>query len=48
MACSCKQKSANRQVTSVKRVVKKPLNMKATNPAPQKKITKRIIFKRHI
>jgi hypothetical protein len=47
MACSCKGGSANKQVTSVKQVVKTPSRTVMASSRPQKKnISKRIFTKR--
>jgi hypothetical protein len=50
--CSCKKGSANKQVTTVKQVVKSP-QVVASSPNPlnspiKKATTRRIIFKRHM
>jgi hypothetical protein len=47
MACSCKGNSANKQVTSVKQVVKKPMStVSASRPQRTTAVKKRIILKR--
>ena len=44
MGCSCKN-SSNKQVTSVKQVIKKPIQ-KITSSRPKKiNVTKRVVFK---
>lgn len=50
MACSCKGSSAAKRVTSVKQVVKRPLATRtaATKKPQQRRVTKRIIYKRYI
>lgn len=50
--CSCKKGSTNKQVTTVKQVVKSP-QVVAASPNPlnspiKKATTRRIIFKRHM
>lgn len=50
--CSCKKGSTNKQVTTVKQVVKSP-QVVAASPQPtqntiRKATTRRIIFKRHM
>lgn len=47
MACSCKSGSANKQVTSVKQVVKTPSQTVMASTRPQRKpLGKRVILKR--
>ena len=47
MACACKNKTSNGQVTAVKQVVKKTTAPKTTTETTQKKLTsRRILFKR--
>lgn len=47
MACSCKGGSANKQVTSVKQVVKKPIRTTSTSSKPLRtNVIKRSIIKR--